>query len=281
MDVWVTVVISRFVYRQDDEANSSDVKEEFGVDKDGDFVVTRKRAANKLDVMIIEHAMGTTLEDVGLQVWLGSLLLCDYIFDNKTTFSDVVVLDLGAGTGLASIAMATVAKQVFCTDTGLEILEACERNAWNNRHLFRNSGAIHVRELNWMSESLKNEGAYSWTPTDVEALNSVQVILAADVIYEDTLTDAFFLTVNRLMCQPPSKSLFLSIEKRLNFSLLDLDVACPAYNHFRKCLNDLQETEGTHSFNMQQIDTAFPQFLQYERTQQLELWKITTSWVLR
>lgn len=53
MDVWVTVVISRFVYRQDDEANSSDVKEEFGVDKDGDFVVTRKRAANKLDVMII------------------------------------------------------------------------------------------------------------------------------------------------------------------------------------------------------------------------------------
>ena len=41
-------------------------------------------------------------------------------------------------------------------DTGLEILEACERNAWNNRHLFRDSGAIHVRELNWMSESLKN-----------------------------------------------------------------------------------------------------------------------------
>lgn len=271
------VVISRFVFHRDEEVNTSDEKEEFGVDEDGDLVVARRRAGDEWDVIAIEHVMGTTLKDVGLQVWLGSLLLADYIVDNKDTFQDVRALELGAGPGLASIVMATVAKQVFCTDTGVEILETCERNAWNNRHLYRDSGAICVRELNWMSDSLKKEGAYSWTPADVEALTSVQVVIAADVIYDDTLTDAFFNTINRLMHHPPSKSLFLSLEKRLNFTLSELEVACPAYDHFRECLSKLQRTEGALHYDVQRIDTTFPQFLQYERTQQLELWKITST----
>ncbi|KAK2187114.1 hypothetical protein NP493_179g04006 [Ridgeia piscesae] len=263
------VVISRFVFHRNDAVDTSDTKEDFGVDEDGDFVVERRMSSDKLDVITIEHVMGTTLKDVGLQVWLGSLLLADYIFGNKNTFQDIRALELGAGPGLASIAMATVAKQVFCTDIGMEVLETCERNAWNNRHLYRDRDAVCVRELNWMSDSLKKEGAYSWTPSDVEGLTCVQVIIAADVIYDDTLTDAFFNTVKRLMHHPPPKSLFLSLEKRLNFTLSDLEVACPAYDHFCECMNNLQRTQGALQYDVQRIDTTFPQFLQYERTQQL------------
>ena len=50
-----------------------------------------------------------------LQVWRGALLLSDYILHQRELFSDCVAMELGAGVGLVSITLATVAKQVFCT----------------------------------------------------------------------------------------------------------------------------------------------------------------------
>ena len=41
------------------------------------------------------------------------------------------------------------------SDIGLEVLETCERNVWNNRHLYVDSDTVRVRELNWMLESQK------------------------------------------------------------------------------------------------------------------------------
>ena len=62
-----------------------------------------------------EHAMSTPLEDVGLQVWRGALLMADYLVHNPVRFQDSVVLELGAGTGLVSIVAALTAQTVFCT----------------------------------------------------------------------------------------------------------------------------------------------------------------------
>ena len=53
LPVSFSVVISRFVFRHDDEENPSDTKEEFGVDEDGDLIVTGRRPGDTLDVITI------------------------------------------------------------------------------------------------------------------------------------------------------------------------------------------------------------------------------------
>lgn len=76
----------------------------------------------------------------------------------------------------------------------------------------------------------------------------------------------------RSQCPPSwnySKSFFVS---RLNFTLDDLEVSCPAYTHLLQCIEDLcqgrTENSGTKFF-AEQIDVNFPQHLRYERSQYL------------
>uniref|UniRef100_A0A4W5RN00 Methyltransferase like 22 n=1 Tax=Hucho hucho TaxID=62062 RepID=A0A4W5RN00_9TELE len=92
------------------------------------------------DVIRIEHTMATPLEDVGKQVWRGAFLLADLILSQPTTFRGATVLELGAGTGLTSVVMATVAKTVYCTDVGEDLLSMCQRNVTLNRHLMEPAG---------------------------------------------------------------------------------------------------------------------------------------------
>lgn len=48
-------------------------------------------------------------------MWRGALFLADYILFQWDLFQGCTVLELGAGTGLASIIAATVAQTVYCT----------------------------------------------------------------------------------------------------------------------------------------------------------------------
>ena len=59
--------------------------------------------------------MSTTLVNVGLQVWRGSLLMADYLLGQDSRLRGSVVLELGAGTGLVSLIAARRAPCVFCT----------------------------------------------------------------------------------------------------------------------------------------------------------------------
>lgn len=52
------------------------------------------------------------------QVWRGAFLMADFILSHRDLFQGCTVLELGAGTGVTSIVMATVAKRVYCTGTG-------------------------------------------------------------------------------------------------------------------------------------------------------------------
>ncbi|XP_009700172.1 PREDICTED: methyltransferase-like protein 22, partial [Cariama cristata] len=87
------------------------------------------------DVVKIEHTMATPLEDVGKQVWRAAFLLADYILFRQETFRCCSVLELGGGTGITSIIMGTVAKRVYCTDVGEDLLAMCEQNVALNKHL--------------------------------------------------------------------------------------------------------------------------------------------------
>lgn len=49
------------------------------------------------------------------QVWAGCLYLCDFIICQQQMFDKAVVLELGAGVGLASIVASLFANRVFAT----------------------------------------------------------------------------------------------------------------------------------------------------------------------
>uniref|UniRef100_A0A4X2KL87 Methyltransferase-like protein 22 n=1 Tax=Vombatus ursinus TaxID=29139 RepID=A0A4X2KL87_VOMUR len=223
----------------------------------------------------IEHTMATPLEDVGKQVWRGAFLLADYILFQCDLFKSCTVLELGAGTGIASIITAMVAKTVYCTDVGEDLLAMCERNVALNRNLTATGGgAIKVKELNWLKDDLctDRQVPFSWSKEEISDLYAhTTIIMAADVFYDDDLTDALFKTLYRITHNLKNAcTIYLSIEKRLNFTLRHLDITCEAYNHFRFSLNDLEKLrDGKMKFIVEPIEATFPQFLVYERIEQL------------
>ncbi|XP_063962049.1 methyltransferase-like protein 22 isoform X2 [Lytechinus pictus] len=205
-------LVSRFVVNyQAGERREERMKEESEKDSqddvnvmtdiDGDLVLTRKHKTKDVITTSIAHAMQTNLQDVGMQVWMGCLLLCNFILSNHPRFENSTVLELGGGTGLASVVMATTAKFVICTDESIP---------------------------------------FSWSQKDLQLLSDVDVIMAADVVYSNDLTDAFFTKLQHLMKTGKEKTCFITTERRLNFTLTDLDVTCKEYDHFREWLKRLE-----------------------------------------
>ncbi|XP_034450410.1 methyltransferase-like protein 22 [Hippoglossus hippoglossus] len=235
------------------------------------------------DIIRIEHTMATPLEDVGKQVWRGAFLLADFIFSQPVMFRGATVLELGAGLGFSSVVMATTAKTVYCTDVGEDLLSMCKRNVTLNRHMTEPAGGeVRVRQLDWLQHSLCTDadGEFNWTEEEVADLyDNTSFIVAADVCYDDDLTDGFFRTLYRLCSNfTHTCTIFISIEKRMNFTLRHMDVSCDAYNYFSHCLSQLHDlTDGRCCFRVEQLPSNFAQFFLYERIEQLELWKVSTT----
>uniref|UniRef100_A0A2I2ZF63 Methyltransferase-like protein 22 n=1 Tax=Gorilla gorilla gorilla TaxID=9595 RepID=A0A2I2ZF63_GORGO len=245
-----------------------------------DDVLGEEAQGSPHDIVRIEHTMATPLEDVGKQVWRGALLLADYILFRQDLFRGCTALELGAGTGLASIIAATMARTVYCTDVGADLLSMCQRNIALNSHLAATGGGIvKVKELDWLKDDLCTdpEVPFSWSQEEISDLyDHTTILFAAEVFYDDDLTDAVFKTLSRLAHRLKNAcTAILSVEKRLNFTLRHLDVTCEAYEHFRSCLRALEQlADGKLRFVVEPVEASFPQLLVYERLQQLELWKI-------
>ncbi|XP_053371397.1 methyltransferase-like protein 22 [Clarias gariepinus] len=311
------VFLSRFrILREEENKEAfspSDEESDSCLDEDGDLDVARKppetvqdretahpvilsQAEGKLsdedaeeeeekgdgmtDVIKIEHTMATPLEDVGKQIWRGAFLLSDFILSNPAAFRGATVLELGAGTGLASIIAASAAKTVYCTDVGEDLLSMCERNVHLNQHYIAPSDecGVKVRQLDWTTDDFLADSEFGWSEDEIADLHdNTTVIIAADVCYDDELTDALFRTLYRISGNlRHSSTAYISIEKRLNFTLRHMDVSCEAYDHFRRCLEQLGESRGKETtFTVSPVSCSFPQFFQYERVKQLELWKVS------
>ncbi|XP_019620861.1 PREDICTED: methyltransferase-like protein 22 [Branchiostoma belcheri] len=307
------------------------------VDEDGDLVLQRRKTNCTEMEVHIQHAMATPLDTVGLQVWRGALLMCDFILHNQDVFKSHSILELGGGVGLVSIVAGAVgASKVYCTDIGDRLLELCRENVSRNEHLFQPLSAsdkkVVVKRLDWLEEEFQKvdetekscvKSLSEWTKADLEDLEkNVDIILAADVAYDNELTDGFFKSVfNLITCGQP-KTLYVALERRYNFTLEDLDVTCKSYDHFRKCLCDLEgvyecieesaDSESSSQAKIQssewskitesqkeeigrkehraepirflevkseQVSTDFPQYSDYTRVKELELWKVSSKFL--
>lgn len=286
--------------------------QQFTLDKEGDLVLPRKKhkretVIDTCDSILIRHHVTTVIPNVGLQIWRASLLLGDFILHSIRTssyFDDVVALELGAGTGLVGILVARAAKTVFITDTGIDILDNCFSNVEMNFPTYKyNEKSVRVRHLNWQNSwppkviqaeeefMTSPEYKYSWTSSDIDQVEEATILLAADVIYSNGLTDAFFNILRKLMPPGSKRVLFLSLEKRYNFTLEDLDIVAHSYRHFRTFFEEVvPESEGardkptvkessvtTPYFIGKRLDIGtIPQYIQeYDRGGDTELWEIS------
>lgn len=149
----------------------------------------------------IQHAMGTSLRDVGAQVWMGSFLLIDWFMTLTRECEGSVVLELGCGTGLASIACSvlTHVEKFFCTDFDTTVLLNCRQNIERNLGLQDNdddgdqsrdkNGQIICRRLNWLMDNPldpeeEESDEFSWSQKDRDLWKTKGAfIIAADGKY--------------------------------------------------------------------------------------------------
>jgi predicted nicotinamide N-methyase len=144
---------------------------------------------------------------------------------------------LGAGCGLVGLVAARAgARKVYCTDIGHDVLSNCQKNVQHNNV----RGAVTVRWLDWANideESVHPafRGKFGWTPGEFDELcKTVNVILAADVVYDDDLTTALMRTcLSVLLRASKGTYVLLALEKRDCFTVQDMQVRAPAYEYWR------------------------------------------------
>ncbi|KAK9102627.1 hypothetical protein Sjap_019881 [Stephania japonica] len=272
-----------------------EIEQNIDLDEDGDLVLTRKGRPSNNVRLKIQHKITSSIPSVGLQVWKAELVLADFLLHKMFTSSDfdgVVALELGAGTGLLGILLAHVAKTVFLTDRGNEVLDNCYTNVHLNSQIFGDHQvSVYVRELDWNNQWPPIPGSsqlsggerykFSWSEEEIDEAMGASILLAADVIYSDELTDALFNTLQSLMSQGFPKVLYLALEKRYNFSLSDLNVVANGYSHFRSYLKNEEELRHagirpSRCFVGERNDyESIPQYIrEYDRGNDVEIWQI-------
>ncbi|XP_031629260.1 protein-lysine N-methyltransferase EEF2KMT [Contarinia nasturtii] len=139
-------------------------------------------------------SQGTT----GLNIWESALAISEWALQNKNIFDSKNVIELGAGTGLSSLIIAKCCspKSICITDGHVKVIENLLENVHNNfekssddRFHHGTQTVIDAMMLDWMTITEK---------FIKERLMQVDLIIAADVIYDNLLFESLLTTVRML-----------------------------------------------------------------------------------
>ena len=213
-------VISTFTLTLPIEHEAKAAKKSPKYDEDGDLI---RETDSVVDILIhIEHKISSDLAHVGLQVWNGALFLADFLIQNKNLIKFKTLLEIGAGTGLTSIAASKFcdAKRTIASDIK-DVLQNLKAN------VDRNASNAQVMEL----DLFKKE---SQILDDLK----IDIVMGADVIYDNDLSDAIIAFMQKMALKNDVHLFLFSIEKRYIFTTDDLDTVAPCYEYFMSRLLD-------------------------------------------
>ena len=275
-----------FAWRGDDDCSDSAAAAPAKAarhDGDGDALLARRRGDGSGGAIRLRHALATPLPDVGLQVWRGALLLCDYLLSQPRLLRGATVLELGAGCGLSGLLAASPglrARSVYVTDC----VESVLANAQANVELNGVGAVARVRRLDWAepppmdvdpaataasAAAAAASGPHEWREDDLAELRGCTLILAADCVYGNDMTAQLVACLNALLRSLPGAVALVAMELRVNFCVSSLAARAPAVDYFADGL----EVAG---LEYTRVPTrSFPQRFEYERVKELELWRVT------
>jgi predicted nicotinamide N-methyase len=270
-------------------------------DEDGDLIIQRESKSNKLlnkQVVYIDHHRQTKLDDVGLQLWRATFYLTDYLMylnlieDKLHSFSNQIIVDLGTGLGFTSfICTLFNPKRVYSTDLK-RCLELAEKNWISNKSIFdeisnKNIDCIYFKEIDWFNhenlfKSNSSHHKFLLNEEDFDFIREASIFIAADVIYDDSITSGLMNTLYKLMTsgKHTKKICIISNEQRINFNTEYLTSTDTAYDYFKECLNDLNgyiDEENKYKFEIENVkfDDDLPKYvINYKRNNYLYIWII-------
>jgi methyltransferase-like protein 22 len=242
----------------------------------------RRRRRNSCYI-IMHHVNSSSLDDVGKQLWRGAFLLSDYLIHMQEQLRPKTLVELGCGVGFASMVASLLPCQcVYMTDANASLIDLAMRNVERNNHLLpltdglMQRSPVKPRVLDWLKRDNsrdKLDAGDSWSEADIQHFNSDStdiIWLAADVIYDDELTEAFFQTAKRMMRS--GEHLWMAMEKRFNFSIEEMSVVAHGYKRLMKYVSDV---DGAMPFRGSRIPLSFSQrVMSYDRVVDLEMWDI-------
>lgn len=148
------------------------------------------------------------------------------------------------------------------------ILDLIRGNVKTNSKLCDTS-KIDVMEYDFLQE------VSNYTPELRQVIDDSDIVVAADVIYDDDLTNAFIRVIDAIFQRETisgrKKEIFVALEKRYVFTFSEMDAVAPMFEYFLK--------QTMHKpWKFEYVETDFPQYFQYERCKHLILLKITSHW---
>ncbi|XP_004525915.1 protein-lysine N-methyltransferase EEF2KMT [Ceratitis capitata] len=138
-------------------------------------------------------AEGTT----GLCSWQASIALADYLVQNSDIVNNKCILELGAGTGLCGMILLQCCdvRHILLTDGSMECIELMKENVCRN---FKGIVELCSGEYEFKGRWL-NLKQLQWDAIDKMKWpnnNRTDIILAADVVYDDTVFEALTYAID-------------------------------------------------------------------------------------
>ncbi|CAI9110983.1 OLC1v1011109C1 [Oldenlandia corymbosa var. corymbosa] len=144
-------------------------------------------------------------EEYGLFVWPCSIVLAEYVWQQRSRFCGANVVELGAGTSLPGLVAAKVGAEVTLTDD----VNRKEVLANMRKVCDLNNIKCQVLGLTW---GLWDAPIFTLCPN---------IILGADVLYETTAFDDLFASVAFLLQKCPSSVFITTYDSRSGHHLIE------------------------------------------------------------
>ena len=152
-----TTVVDEFVETRfevcvaDDDPHSRDDNNNVVDDDDDGDILPPRRHTQRRFVWRVRWKTVSQLDAVGVQLWSGALLMCDFVLGSSSPMRCYSrVLELGCGVGLVGLALQTLPflQAIHLTDVNEDALQLCRANIDVNRA----SASCTVSRLDWFDE---------------------------------------------------------------------------------------------------------------------------------
>lgn len=170
--------------------------------------------------------------DVALRIWEAGATLAEYFLQHPELVRNKRVVELGAGVGLTSLALATTcqAAHVYCTDFTEICLQNMQHNLDRNEALLpkQQQDCISCGYLEWEAFGDFQEKSDPRLQLSCELIAQANLLIAADVIYDVSAIPALVKTFKRFLLENPqvAKEILLAstMRRQETFAILQQEL---------------------------------------------------------